>query len=113
MKALLDFLKKYRAGFITNFFIISLPFISILRYHLWETDPSAGAALGFFLIFTFMGLMVFDIVCGIVAIFMRSKTKEEAPLPGSYNFFLGFFLAGLFLFSLVIVIIGAINAFAA
>ena len=107
MEDLLDFLKKYRAGFITNLCVFGLPFTLLLG----EVDRTAGSAPGFAIWLTFLGLMAFDIVCGIVAMFMRSKTKEEDPLPSSYNFFLGCFLAGLFLFLLLIVIFGALNAF--
>ena len=94
MKALLGFFKKFRAGLITHaVLLLLLLLLPWAGYYFGGTIKKEGEVLGFILLFTIMGLLVFDFISIFIAAGITARAKKK-PVPKSRDFFLGFSVSG-------------------
>ena len=95
MKALFGFFKRYRAGLITHVVLLLWPWAA---FHLGIMERD-GNVLAFTVIFTALGLAVFDFISAFIAAGITARaTAKEKPVPKSADFFLGFAVSGGLLF---------------
>ena len=91
MKALLGLFKRCRIGLITHVVLLLCPWAS---YHFGSMERD-GNVLAFTLIFTTMGLLVFDFISIFIAADITSRADVKGkPVPKSRDFFLGFAVSG-------------------
>ena len=102
MKTLLGFFKRCRIGLITHVVLLLWPFAA---YHLGALEKD-GNVVAFALLFTVMGLAVFDFICIFIAAGITARAGEN-PVPESRDFFLGFAVSGglLFILSMTLVVV--------
>ena len=96
MKALLGFFKKFRAGLITHaVLLLLLLLLPWAGYYFGGTIKKEGEVLGFILLFTIMGLLVFDFISIFIAASITARADAKGkPAPKSSDFFLGFSVSG-------------------